>query len=241
MEQRVCKKHGPYLTSYINVFDIPFETPCPECEKLREQAEEQTYLKELAEHKRRDLVERGVEPEFLDKTFDDYKAETESEKNALRAVKALQSGTIKKVVLLGANGVGKTMLADCLIKEIGGIRITMFELSARIREGFNCNQTEVNTLEKLLRYPLIVIDEVGRTKGSEAERNWLSYLIDKVHTRGKRLMLISNRQTAKHLPPERKGDAFEYFFDNDVISRLRQDTWIVEVTGRDRRATVAAI
>lgn len=112
----------------------------------------------------------------------------------------------------------------------------MFEISARIRQGYNNNISELDVLDEILSYPLIVIDEVGRTKGSESEHNWLSYLIGKAHARGIKLILISNRHTARNLPAERRGEAIENYFDNDVISRLKQDTLIVEVNGRDRRA-----
>ena len=108
-------------------------------------------------------------------------------------------------------------------------------LSDLIRRGFKDGKTECDVLDKILEYPFIAIDELGRTKGSDAERNWLSYLVDKAHTRGIRLMLISNRQTAKNLPAERKGEAFEYFVDNDVISRLHSTSRVVEINGRDRR------
>lgn len=228
-----CDLHGTYTSESVVVFGhVIAQSGCPECEKeaaIKEQKEKEKEYRES-------YPRRGIEPEFYEATLENYKAETPSEKEALQAVEELKDGKIKKVVLLGANGTGKTHLASAIVKDLRGIRITMFELSARIRAGFNEGYGEIATLNELLTYPVIVIDEVGRTKGSESERNWMSYLIDKAHTRGIRLLLISNRQTAKSLPPERRGEAFEFYFDNDVISRLRQDSKVVEVKGRDRRA-----
>ena len=126
-------------------------------------------------------------------------------------------------------------------RELGGIRITMFELGARIRAMFNNRQgTELDVLDDILSYPFIAIDEIGRTKGSEAELNWLSYLIDKAHSRGIPLMLISNKEKARNLPEERRGESFEMYLPNDAISRLRQDTKIIELRGRDRRGDLNA-
>lgn len=234
----ICEKHGEYEAEVIEIFGNRIQSGCPVCEHEQDLQEQQELEARQSEARRQDLEERGIEPEFIGATLDGYRAENDSEAQALQAAMDLEAGRIKKLLLLGTNGTGKTHLGCALVQSCNGVRITMFELSAKIRAGFNAGRSEVDTLDELLRYDLIVIDEVGRTKGSDAEKNWMSYLIDKAHTRNKKLLLISNRQTAKTLPPERRGEAFEYYFDNDVISRLRQDSRIVEVRGRDRRCGV---
>lgn len=241
-KEQTCDIHGKYISYPVSLMGHLLNwTQCPKCtaEMEAKQMEEDTRIrqKQLLES----LPRRGIEPEFYNATLDNYKAETPSEREALQAAKDLEAGKIKKLVLLGDNGTGKTHLGDALVKSLEGKRITMFELSAQIRNGYNEGYGEMAILNELLQYPILVIDEVGRTKGSEAEKNWMSYLVDKFHTRGKRLMLISNRNTAKSLPSERRGEAFEYYFDNDVLSRLRQDSKIVEVKGRDRRRTLGKI
>lgn len=233
-----CDKHGTYEAKTLQILGgMIIHTTCPECDKEMEERER----REAEQRYRDSFPKRGIEPEFYEATLDNYKPETPSEAEALQAARDMEAGKLKKLLLLGANGTGKTHLAAALVKSQRGVRTTMFELSARIRNGYNEGYGEMAVLNDLLTYPLIVIDEVGRTKGSEAERNWMSYLVDKAHTRGTRLVMISNRSTAKNLPPERRGEAFEYFFDNDVISRLRQDSKIVEVKGRDRRAAAGEV
>lgn len=234
----ICEKHGEYESETLETFGIKIQSGCPLCEQEQEHQEKKELEARQQEARRQELQDRGIEPEFINATLDNYRPENDSEAQALQSAMDLEAGRIKKLLLLGSNGTGKTHLADALVKSCNGIRITMFELSARIRAGFSQGKSELDILDDLLRYDLIVIDEVGRTKGSDSEKNWMSYLIDKVHTRNKKLLIISNRQTAKTLPPERRGEAFEYYFDNDVISRLRQDSRIVEVKGRDRRCGV---
>lgn len=236
---KTCDKHGKYESKVLNVMGMLFESTCPKCE------EEQT-ARENAENRERNerakfnaLTSRGIEPEFFDASLEGYIAENETEREALQACEDLAAGKIKKLMLLGANGTGKTMLSCALALQLGGIRTTMFELGAKIRRGYSNGDSadsELSVLNHLLSYNFICIDEVGRTKGSDAERNWLSYLIDKAHTRNIRLMIVSNRHTARNLPQDRRGEAIEYFFDNDVISRLRENARVVEVKGRDRRA-----
>lgn len=239
--KRFCEKHGEYEAQTFKIMGTTFEQACPKCAKEAAEKEEA----EQVELRRRSNIlrnmERGVEEEFIGKTLDDFIPESESEHQALNAAKDLSAGFIRKLILLGDNGTGKTLLADALVQKHDGIRITMFELSCRIRSAFNSGKNELDILDGLLKYPLIVIDEIGRTKGSDAERNWMSYLVDKAHARGIKLMLISNRKMARSLPKEQRGEAFEFYVDNDVISRLRQNSRIVEVHGRDRRTAMAAL
>lgn len=232
----ICEKHGEYQSESLNLFGHFLQTGCPKCEEEKEELEARKAELEKEEQKKAALIARGIEPEFFGATLENYKAENKTEQEALQAVKDLHDGKIQKVLLLGGNGVGKTHLASAMALLEDGVVITMFEISARIRQGFNLGMSELTVLNQLLSYKFIAIDELGRTKGSDTEHNWLSYLIDKAHARGIKLMLISNRHTAKQLSVERRGEAIENYFDNDVISRLRQNTKVVEVTGRDRRA-----
>lgn len=238
---KYCDKHGDYEAKALEVFGVLLEAGCPVCEE-EEMENYAKVTKEAAELMRRnDYLKRGIEPEFINATLENYKAETKSEAEALKACRDLVEGKLQKVLLLGSNGTGKTHLGDAVAKALGGVRITMYELGAKIRQGYTTGRSELEILDELLQYPVIVIDEIGRTKGSDAELNWLSYLIDKAHTRGIRMLLISNKHQASKLPPDRKHEAIEFFLPNDAISRLRQNSVIVEVTGRDRRAAMAAV
>lgn len=238
---KICDRHGPYETQEVVILGMHFEINCPQCELEKAEKESKENAIIAARNLQTDFLRRGIEEEYFSASLEKYIAENESERKALEAVKELESGEISKLLLLGSNGVGKTFLSCALAIKLHGVRLTMYELSAKIRAGFNRGECELDFLNSLLDFPLIVLDEIGRTKGSEAEKNWLSYLIDKAHTRKIKLLLISNRHLAKSLPADRKGEAIENFFDNDVISRLRQDSKIVEVIGRDRRAPAVAL
>lgn len=237
---RRCGKHGDYEAQILECFGRTFESGCPECEKQLAREEAEMEREERRNERERSLLRRGIERDYFTADLAGYRAENRSEADALKAAMDMDGGKLEKLLLLGSNGCGKTYLGCALAIKHHGVRTTMFEMGARIRAGYSRGESELGILDGLLSYPLIVLDEIGRTRGSDAEKNWLSYLVDKAHSRHKKLVLISNRQTARNLPPERRGEAIEYYFDNDVISRLRQNSRIVEVKGRDRRATAPA-
>lgn len=237
---KYCDKHGEYECETFEVLGMQIIPGCPEC--AREETERE--VREEQEREERAKIARykrmGIELEFIGKTLEDFKPENESEREALDATRDLEDGRIKKLLLLGDNGVGKTHLGAALVQRFDGILITMFQLGCLIRKGYNEGKVDTDILDKMLDHQIIVIDEMGKTKGSDAELNWISYLVDKAHTRGIRLMFISNCRTARSLPDDRRGEAIEYYINNDVISRLKQNSKIVEVHGRDRRATAMA-
>ena len=146
-----------------------------------------------------------------------------------------------KIILLGSNGVGKTMLGSIAVKELGGKIYSMYEISTMIRQSYTmrAERTELEIVRELALIPLLVIDEMGRTKGSDAELNWLSYILDKRHTRELPFMLLSNTHLKRNCAKKGCERCFENYVNNDVLSRLRQDTDIITINAPDYRARKA--
>ena len=234
----ICEKHGKYEVQEIVLFEKPIKTGCPHCDAEKEAKEKEEKEKQEQLQKEKELIKRGIEPEFFNATLENYIPENESEKKALKAAQLMASGQLKKILLIGKNGVGKTHLVSALAKIINGRVITMFQFSSLLRSGYNRKKTEIETIEEeLLIYDLIVIDEYGLSKCSEMELNSLAYLVDKCHTRNKCIVLVSNLFTSKSA----QSDAIENYIPNAVISRFRCNSAIVEVVGRDRRAITTTI
>lgn len=202
--------------------------------KMHIEAEEVAKAKE-AEIER--LQQCNIEQEFYNARFDDYKPFNATQKAALDAVKELVGKKTGKVILLGANGLGKTFLGAIAVKMLGGKMYTMFEISCLIREAYSplAKKTELEILEELASVPMLFIDELGRSKSSEAERNWLSYVIDKRHTKKLPLMIGGNVHLQKNCSAHGCPHCFERFFGRDVQSRFLQNTRIVEMQGEDYR------
>ena len=118
----------------------------------------------------------------------------------------------------------------------------MYEISARIRASYvsGAKETELDIVDELARLPILVIDEIGRTKGSDAETNWLSYIIDKRHVRHLPIILISNKhlnKTCEYRNTQQKGckDCLENYISEDIMSRLSEDGYLVTFKEGDYR------
>jgi len=81
----------------------------------------------------------------------------------------------KNLFIIGGNGTGKTYLAMCLVKD-GATYCLVPELFRTVRENLN---TEQKIIDKFGTCKLLILDEVGRQKGTDFERNLLFEIIDK--------------------------------------------------------------
>jgi len=197
----------------------------------------------ISEHCNRETsVEKSYEncninSEFYNATFDDYKPFNDSQRQALDAVKELVEKKTGKVILLGGNGLGKTFLGTIAVKMLGGKIYTMFEISCLIRQAYSnlARKTELEILQELSTLPILCIDEIGRSKSSDTERNWLSYIIDNRHTRRLPTMILGNVHLMKHCTSHGCPYCFERFFGRDVLSRFKENTRLITLTGDDYR------
>lgn len=230
-----CDKHGEYKgiqTVYKN--GITVNSVCPKCKDEKRKQED-----DLVKEKHVQILKTmNIEPEFYDKTFDDFIPKNQSQEKALAVVKKMIAQKHGKVILLGSNGVGKTMLASIATKILGGKIYSMYEISTMIRQSYTvkADKSELEIVKELASVPFLAIDELGRTKCSDTEQNWLSYILDKRHTRNLPFMLMSNGHFKKFCKFGGCPKCFENFVDNDILSRLRQDSSIVVIEAPDERS-----
>ena len=235
----VCDKHG------IEYEDVQQEIAgrifhfgmCAECSKEVAEAE-----KEMQERQKHDsslsfYTYANIEPSYYDVSFDNFIADTDDLKRAKACVEKMATEKHGKIIMLGKNGTGKTHLAVCAVKIVGGKILTMYEISTRIRATYTprAKEDELDVVDELARIPLLVIDEIGRTKGSDAETNWLSYIIDKRHVRDLPLILISNKHIRRSCEKQGCNDCLENYISEDILSRLSEDGIRLQFGGIDYR------
>ena len=249
-EKNTCAGCGKEYNqpALITQFGIICAHYCEECVDKYER-KQKAIENQIKENRKKEWLKSiGVKADYETATLGTYEAKTDSQKAALNACKLLKEGDIKKLILLGSNGVGKTHLASALVKLMNGKIITAYEMFALYRSCFSGQNSEIELLHKFSTYPLLVIDEFGRTKGSEAEENFLSAILDARHSDGLPTMILSNllrRRDCLHYQNNKdackirncKG-CLEMWLTSDLISRLREDTEVIVIEGEDYRRRV---
>ena len=236
-----CPKHGDQKSRIIVYCGQSFGPYCPICEQEQEaelvKAKIEKEAKEKEDERKERIKKANIEPAFEYATLENFEATTDEQKHNADRVRALINGEVKKIVMTGKNGTGKTHLACAAIHALNGKIMTMYEISATIRATYspNAQNDEITLVDGYARLPLFVIDEIGRTKGSDTEANWLSYIIDKRHVRGLPTILISNKHTRKTCPNNGCADCLENYIGEDIMSRLCENGILLRFTGEDWR------
>lgn len=235
----ICPEHGAYKSKFVIYDDNSAvqEDFCPKCIEAQKKQEEAKLKRYEREEYIRHCKKCNVEPEFYDKTLDDYEVASTSQEAALNAAKEILGKKLRKLVLLGENGIGKSMLGSVLAREMNGKIYSMYEITTMIRQSYTvrAEKTELEIVDELATVPFLAIDEMGRTKGSKSEMDWLSYILDKRHVRKLPFMLMANAHLRKNCPENGCDKCFENYMDKDIISRLRQDSKIINVLAEDYR------
>lgn len=232
-----CEKHGEYEEQKTIIAGVTLRTGCPICEEERDREEENRFKQAAIDAEIDRLRKSNIEPMYFDSTLDNFFPENNEQDRALKRAQAIVSKRAGKLVLLGTNGTGKTHLAVGVVRVLGGAIYSMYEISTRIRASYvpGAKENELGIVNELASIPMLAIDEIGRTKGSDAETNWLSYVIDKRHARGLPLMLISNKHTRKACPDGGCQNCLENYISEDIMSRLAEDGHLVNMIGEDYR------
>lgn len=227
--EKVCAIHGKYMASVFGIGSQLIYSMCPMCEKSsKKDFSESAYKKQ--EHIKA-LEKMNVDTEYFDLTLDDYNAQNETQQSAKEATGKLICNELQKLILLGSNGLGKTMLGAIAVQAIGGAIYSAYEISLIV----NGAENKYAELKKLSQLPLLVIDEYEKVKDSEARKDLFSYLINKRHSNKMRTMILSEYHLFKSCKNHGCERCFDRLMTNDLISRLQQNGAIIEITGNDYR------
>jgi len=187
----------------------------PEEEKQRILAEREQERLELekrkAEQQREELISkwkrRGIPPRFYDATWDNWIADTPEKEEAKTKIRQAWK---KNLFIIGGNGTGKTHLAMCLVKE-GATYCLVPELFRTVREDLNREQEMIDDYGEC---SLLILDEVGRQKGTEFESNLMFEIIDKRWNNLLPTIIIGNIDKRK----------FADLYGQATLDRLRPET-----------------
>lgn len=232
-----CEKHGIVYENELKIGSLTIMRQCPQCLEEIDSEEKQKDEERQREIELAKYEAMNIEPMFYDATLDNFAANTPELKRAVEAIRRLISGEIQQIIMIGKNGTGKTHLAVAAVKLLGGRIYSMYEIATRIRATYTqrAHEDELDVVDELSRVPLLAIDELGRTKGSDAETNWLSYIIDKRHARMLPTIIISNKHLRKDCPVNGCDSCLENYISEDIMSRLTENGVLIKFTGEDWR------
>jgi DNA replication protein DnaC len=145
-------------------------------EIARKQGMWDDYLAQLKQQEHEEIKRlwqsKGITPKFFHETWDTWVIETPEQKRAIESVKQAWD---RNLFIIGGNGTGKTHLAMCLTKE-GATYCLVPELFRTVRENMDREQ---EVIDEYGNCKLLILDEIGRQKGTDFERNLLFEIIDK--------------------------------------------------------------
>ncbi len=220
---KFCDKHElEYEEFAMKLGPLETATPCPECEKelqaIRAKEEQELRATENVERNRqikesrinRLLSGSLIPPRYLTRTFDNYRADSEGQKRALKAVQSYaedfseHSKSGAGIVMAGKPGTGKTHLACALANDLinrlqkNPVFIPASKMIRKIRETYrrDSERTEQEMINLFRDADLLIIDEVGIQRGTEAEEHLLFEIINERNSYFNPTILISNLNAA---------------------------------------------
>lgn len=210
--KRNCPLHGEYLANEVWLSGKLKEvSECPECFKLKQAQkaiEEEKARQEKAEKSRMERIKETRMPlEYQTKDFSTFFQDTDGQREAFNLAERFVNGWKKAkaggygLLFLGGCGTGKTHLACAIMLELMERYLFVYPKYYKASEIFSAVRSTyqigvMTNEEEMLKFfssiQLLVIDEVGVQKGSEAEKRILFSILDNRVTSNKPSILLSN-------------------------------------------------
>lgn len=183
-----CPTHGPHSGVWIGG---AIRGVCPVCQQERELDRQRIIELERADKVNGWIAQSGIAPLFRSASLDNFVATTPEQRAALTACRAfvddMQPGQWGAPWLIGTPGTGKTHLACAMAsafmwKHGMAARYTTPRAMVRaIRDTWgrrDSPERETDVIDRFAYAPLLIIDEVGSTVGSEAEAAQVFEIVD---------------------------------------------------------------
>jgi DNA replication protein DnaC len=237
-----CQKHGEYTGAAV-IICPPGKKEVSECPACRKEIDAEK-LRQKDEQAKQHLIQKwrsmNIDDKYYESTFDNFDAYNDELRKYLEICRSFSENPDGKLIMLGKNGNGKTHLAVSVLKKLGGVIYTAFEIGVNLRQSYNGDTKEHEVFDELCTVPLLVIDEVEKIKDSESKQNWMSHVIGKRYNRMLPIIIIANCHTQKDCTEQKKPCPYclEYHLESDVISRIIEDGIIMKFNSGDYRRKI---
>lgn len=206
-----CPIHGVSVREVVNMIADTARQTCPKCESERADAER---MARLILRQQKQAQKSGITHYT---TFDAWQATTDRMEMVLGFAKGYATAPTGNLIMSGATGTGKTLLANIIASWFINDEKTVFLLrSSQIHEmvratwSKSSRESETEVLDRLINQDLLVIDELGEADLShnaemrQADRERLSRIIDGRYTKGLPTIITTNLTKVQLI--ERLGD-----------------------------------
>ncbi len=218
-QYRECAQHGRYPITRVDEQDVVrYMAPvCPVC---------------AAERVSRRLMESAAIPSrYIDCDFDNYVVNVLGQQTALDVCRDYAEHFDERarkgsgLIFCGNPGTGKNHLAAAIARTVlsmgrSVMHVTAYDIIARIRETWRrgiSNSTELEVIRGFAEVDLLIIDEVGKTFGSNGERVHLFEVIDHRYRDLKPTIILSNENV----------ENVERYLGTPAFDRLCQDSGLL--------------
>jgi len=191
--------------------------PCAQCQLKEKKAHEQDQVK-------RTQYLDELDHKFKNTMFEKYKVKNDKQKKMFELVTdyTFNYENGKWLVLFGSQGTGKTMIKNCVLKELGARGYSFINTTApeMYNEWRDCNSNDYENslkkkVEKYTSADILCIDETGRNKDSQGWTDFLFNITNTIYNNNKTLIIISN------FPPKRTdGKSIDDIFDSDRLNEM---------------------
>jgi DNA replication protein DnaC len=213
-EAAICEKHGEYSATTSTMVvnggrSTPLQTGCPVCMEER-RAEQKRKDEEYSEKQRLGRIATNrraatIPTRFAGCVFENYISGSAGQRFALSVAEGFAENfdAVRKagsnLTFCGNPGCGKTHLACAIANHLLDaektvIYTTVLELIRGIRDTWrrDSRESETDAVAKYRNVDLLILDEVGVSFGSEAEKNQLFDVVDGRYREMRPTVIVSN-------------------------------------------------
>lgn len=166
---------------------------------------------------------------FKYRTFDNFEREKQQEAydKAIAYVSNFKAYTGKGLLFLGTVGTGKTHLAAAITHYMAehGVGVKFGNIVDIFESARNAYSTDEDIIKDIKKYPLLVIDDLGKERSTEWTKEKLYEIVNYRYERCLPMVFTTNL-TSDELE-ERLGDA--------TMSRIREMCTPIKMVGKDMR------